>query len=214
MKNRLVLYASLIMAAISFAAPCYASYLFRPYPHDLSDLPHEKYFTWGINIVLPPDEKIVDATLQFTNIWDWSTEKTDHLFIHMLDNPKSGVLSYTDNQGGGDNFAGKGIFIGNWTDPVGSQPRNYDLVYDFRDMGLLDNLKSYLATVPKSNQATFGFGIDPDCHFFNDDVTFTIFTEPINANSVPEPLAILLLLFGVAMMRANNLPHSHSARRF
>jgi len=42
---------------------------FQPTPNDLSDLPHEYYFTWGINFTLAQDEKITAAALTFTNIW-------------------------------------------------------------------------------------------------------------------------------------------------
>ena len=89
--------------------------VFSPTPNNLSELPHAEYFTWGINFTLPSNEKITGAVLTFTNIWDWTKESNDHLFIHLLDNPKAGVTSYIDNEGGGDNFAGQGKLVSNWS---------------------------------------------------------------------------------------------------
>ena len=167
---------------------------FSPTPTDLSDLPHANYFTWGINFTLPSDEKITGAVLTFANIWDWTAENNDHLYIHLLDNLASGVKVYTDNEGGGDNFSGQGTLVSSWSDPAGGYPRNYNLVIDFGTLGLLDTLNAYAKTTPGAGKVNFGFGIDPDCHYYNDGVTFTITTECTN-HSVPEPATIVI--FGI-----------------
>jgi hypothetical protein len=171
--------------------------VFHPTPNDLSDLPHAEYFTWGIDFTLATNEKITGAVLTFKNIWDWTKESDDHLFVHLLDNPKSGSRSYVDNQGGGDNFAGKGALVGDWSDPAGGEPQNFNLVLDFGSLGLLDALNNFAETTPGKGKANFGFGIDPDCHYYNDGVTFTITTEtqtPII--NVPEPATIAILAIG------------------
>jgi hypothetical protein len=170
---------------------------FQPTSNDLSDLPHDYYFTWGINFILAPNEKITGAVLTFTNIWDWTQENNDHLYVHLLDYIKSGSRSYVDNQGGGDNFAGKGAFVGDWSDPVGGTSRNFNLVFDFGSLGLLGTLNDFAMATPDKNKFDFGFGIDPDCHYYNDGVTFTMTTEittPII--HIPEPATMAMLAIG------------------
>jgi hypothetical protein len=196
-----------IVLGLSTATSTKAGLVFHPTPNDLSDLPHAEYFTWGINFTLAPNEKITGAVLTFANIWDWTKESDDHLFVHLLDNPKSGSKSYVDNQGGGDNFAGKGPLVGNWSDPIGGKPQNFNLVFDFGSLGLLDALNNFAETTPGKGKANFGFGIDPDCHYYNDGVTLTITTEtqtPIT--HVPEPATIAMLAIGGLLLRLRKQP--------
>jgi hypothetical protein len=54
----------------------------------------------------------------------------------------------------------------------------------------LQILSAYIA-----NGGQFAFGFDPDCHFFNDGITFTITT---GAAPVPEPATMTLLGTGLA----------------
>ena len=200
-EMRIILCAVLLCLAAGASANAGLA-TFQPTPNDLSDLPHDSYFTWGINFTLAQDEKITAATLTFTNIWDWTQENNDHLFVHLFDNPKSGSRSYVDNQGGGDNFAGQGALVSNWSDPVGSKSQNFDLVLDFSSLGLLDTLNNYALTTPGKNKVNFGFGIDPDCHYYNDGVTFTITTETtIPINHIPEPATIAMLAIGGILLR-------------
>jgi hypothetical protein len=197
----------IVFCAIALAIAAHSSanaglVTFNPTPNNLSELPHAEYFTWGINYTLAPDEKITAATLTFTNIWDWTQENNDHLFVHLLDNIKSGSRSYVDNQGGGDNFAGQGALVSSWSDPNGGKSSHFDLVLNFDKLGLLGTLNNYAQTKPGKNKVNFGFGIDPDCHYYNDGVTFTITTETTTPIiHIPEPATMGLLALGGLLLR-------------
>jgi hypothetical protein len=181
---------------------------FAPTDADLADLPHASWFTWGINYQLAPGETITGAVLTYHNIYDWRVEQ-DRLATHLLDNPACGTKSGSDVDGGSDYFVttyqGTQVLVGNWNDPNGGRPRNFDLVYDFGAMDsqngthLLDTLNAYALTVPGKGKGNFGFGIDPDCHYYNDGITFVI-TTISKANVVPAPGAVLLGGIGVTLV--------------
>lgn len=194
-----------IVILFAMSVPAIAgSTLFVPYDPDLADLPHAKWYTWGINFTVPDGETITGAVLTYHNIYDWRVEP-DRLSTHLLDNPRSGIRSGYDTDNGTDYFAttysGPHVLVGNWSDPGGGYPTGFDLVYDFSVLGLLDELNAYAATPWPAPDGTrrwvnFGFGIDPDCHYYNCGITFEITTSPI----IPVPGAILLGGIGVALV--------------
>lgn len=172
---------------------------FEPSPIDLQDLPHEYNYTWGIDFDVPDGEEIIEAVLTFHNIYDWQWEYNDHLYIHLLDNPAEGVVAVHDpgswlDGNGIDDFVGQGVLVGVWSDPFGGSPRGFDLTYTFSNLDILNDLNAYAQTPYGAGSANFGFGIDPDCHYFNDKVTFTITT------TAPAPGAVLLGGIGVAFV--------------
>jgi hypothetical protein len=193
-KNIVVFFValSMVLAGSSLASVT----TFIPLDADLADLPHASWFTWGINYTPAAGETITGAVLTYHNIYDWRVEE-DRLATHLLDNPLCNVKSGSDIDGGGDYFVNQGILIGNWNDPNGGRPRNFDLVYDFGALGLLDELNAYAATAPGKYKANFGFGIDPDCHYYNSGVSFVITTT---SNIVPAPGAVLLGGIGVTLV--------------
>jgi hypothetical protein len=161
----------------------------------LYDLPHTYCYTWGIDLTLNPGETITGATLTYSNIYDWRFEPGDHLYTNLLDNPQQLVRAFEDTQTSGNDFSGQGILIGDWEDPAGGVPADFDLVYEFTP-DQLAKLNEYALTAPDRGQSNLGFGFDPDCHYYNSGITFTITTSPI----VPVPEAILLGGFGIALV--------------
>ena len=207
-KRNIGILLCIIAAGLSAATSANAgtaTLTFQPTPDNLWNLPHDEYFTWGINFNLAPNEIITSAVLTFTNIWDSTAENNDHLYVHLLDNPKAGVTTYFDNGGEKDSFAGQGVLIADWSDPTGGCSQNFNLVIDFGKLGLLNILNAYAETKPGMGQANFGFGIDPDCHYYNNGITFTITTQTIQCPPgppcpkypcVPEPATVAILGLG------------------
>jgi hypothetical protein len=103
------------------------------------------------------------------------------LHIHLLDNPPVGTDHYVDGQRNRDQFAGQGVLIDSFGDTNGSGT-NDNLSYIFLSLGLLDDLTSY------GSDGVFGFGLDPDCQFWNGGVQMVIETT-----HAPVPSTLLLL---------------------
>jgi hypothetical protein len=167
---------------------------------DLSDLDHGKYYTWGIKWTLPAGEEITSAQLVYKNIYDWTTEQNDVLNTHLLTNNVGGsdwvqktryqtkVAVGTDNEGGGDYFRNMGPLLNSWTDRQGGQARNFNLEINIPNFDAQNN--NLFAML---SDGEIGFGIDPDCHYYNCGVTFTINT----ITQVPEPATLVLLAAGL-----------------
>ena len=113
---------------------------FVPADGDLYDLDHYQYLEWGINWDIPDGEVIVSATLFMDNIRNWDNYPND-LWVHLLDTVAEGVTTYTDYQGGGDDFAGQGILLNHWED-LTTTP--VDITYNF-DAFEVATLNTYAA---------------------------------------------------------------------
>ena len=178
-----------------------------PPDSDLGDLEHSYYYTWGINMTPVSGQQILSAQLFFDNIYDWTSESNDILYVHLLDNatvkpigrdgkPTGKVTTGWDNEKGGDAFAGQGTLLFTYSDTKGGLPSE-DVKYTFtaNDLAVLN---SYWL-----NNGVFGFGFDPDCHYFNDGVyfTFEVGTPPPPPEPptppVPEPLSLVLMSMGL-----------------
>ncbi len=163
------------------------SYIFEPNDHDLWDLEHKRYYTWGIDFDLPGEETIVGASLFFNDIKNWRYEEND-LWVHLLDEVAVGAYQGNDyGHGQTDYFDEQGVLLNQWEDiPNIAQ----DITYEF-DSSELESLSNYLA------DGNFGLGFDPDCHFYNNGIKLTIETkESTGAVVTPEPATMFLLSFG------------------
>ena len=221
MKKTLRLFG-ILLGALALATPAAAgSFTFSSFDagsqyNDIYDLDHYYLYIWGINAGnLPADEKIVSASLSFDDIRDWTPE-TDILKVYLLDNPKLNdvpgrvdVISIYDAQRTtatsemmyyeGTRFSA-GQQIWSWSDVetpgVNDNWMTHDLTYNF-DLAELDLLNNYLGTPNALYNSTIGIGFDPDCHYYNKGITFTVVTA-----RVPEPGMLLLLgtgLLGVGL---------------
>ena len=164
------------------------TYTFQPPDPELADLDHHWNARWGIDWVPPADETLVGATLRIDDLYDWTYEYGDVLYIHLLNDAPAGVDYFYDGQGGGDAFEGYPggeILLDTYTDPLGGWATRIDYSYEFSPTEV-ETLDEFLANY------NFGIGMDADCHYYNSGVYLDIETTlrpgpPV----VPEPLTMV-----------------------
>jgi hypothetical protein len=226
------------------------SFSFQPSDRDLGDLDHGNAYTWGISGSDGPsgaDENalshqlqsgytITSATLTISHIYNWDRRDTSNkLFIHLLNDPLSGVRTISDdpndngiNQGTVSDYFDKtasgnqlpghwhwGHWVeGDWVaygldsdgDPLSGNYENTHLG-DYHDNDGPNHTDNFTYTFSTAELAIlegyindgdnggrtvdFGFGFDPDCHFYNNGVCFTVTTAHY---SVPDTAMTYMLL--------------------
>ena len=175
MRN-LLIFLVVSVAVLAFGNIAEASlYVFTPSDADLADMPHGNAFLWGMKKVIPANESIIGASIFINDINNWQVEN-DILYMRLINTATTGVRTYSDNEAAGDYFSGRGTYLtsyadnnhyrnryGQWVNPA------EDWTYDFTS-SQLDALRSY------AQDSMFGLSFDPDCHYYNNGVTFTIET--------------------------------------
>lgn len=96
------------IALLAPAAMKAGSYSFNDTSTDIENLAHGSADTWGLSgttltnletAIKSGGQKITGATLTLTNIYDWTTESYDVLYVNVLNNVSSGdnVVTYNNN---------------------------------------------------------------------------------------------------------------------
>jgi len=170
------------------------------------DLDHHNAYTWQINNVnLPANQTITGATITFHNIRNWDST-ANMLFVHLLDSARAATVgTFVDATGApvpsnqiADNFANDlyltnplvnagtaNTFLGQHS--FGTTGTDWTITFSASQLAALT------AYLQNGNNVAFGF--DPDCHFWNNGITFSFTTTP---TGVPEPTTMLLLGSGIA----------------
>ncbi len=200
---------------------------YTPNPANLDDLDHHKLYTWKLTDIDLSTREITGATLSFTNIRNWDNE-ANALHLHLFDDAVfNGVKSFYDDNPNNPNVTDltddfKNTRYHNGKDATGATApwliapgtastflvdksfgttgTNYS--YDFMANGKATVLTQYLL-----NGKNLAFGLDGDCHYFNDGVKFTLTTKAANnpggqygTPRVPEAGTLSLLALGAGMI--------------
>jgi hypothetical protein len=164
------------------------------------NLDHHDAYTWHLTgLAIAPGSAITSASLTFHNITNWDTT-TNRLFVHLLDTAAGGnnaVTTFNDvstsqspvttisdffTEGTGD------IKLGEFSDTNGVAATQ-EVVFTFNQQQL-QRLTQFIA-----NGGDIAFGFDPDCHYWNNGISFSYTTTP---TATPEPATMTLLGTGLA----------------
>ncbi len=183
-RNRTMVTVCAVLAATTVLSA--SVYTFTPSPADLYDLDHSRVYGWGVATPWDAEEVPHAVSITFHSIRNWSSDP-NVLYAHQIDDPPVGVTVGYDGGAGGDALDGYGPELFTWENlPSTAQT----LTHEFTEEQV-----AWLAD--SAADGVFGFGFDPDCHFYNCGVSLEVCTQPI-----PEPASIALLgVGGLALLR-------------
>ena len=188
MKRFIMILWIVLLVLILVPAVGATTYVYDLYDNLSNGLNHDRYYRWGFNWTF--DNPVVNASLFLNGIYNWDNNPHD-LYIHVFDDSystSSGVSfsSGWDGQSGGDYFGPDDLLAHYDETDFNTTPTNYDI--SFAPWAL-----NYIA------DGEFTIAIDPDCHYWAEDLTLSAETAP-----TPEPASILLIgtgLIGIAGFR-------------
>jgi hypothetical protein len=189
------------LAGMSNASAATSTMSFQPNPTDLNDLDHHLVVTWRIDNINLSNVSITGASLTFTNIANWDNN-TNRLFVYLLDTAiGSGVNTFQDvNDAQVPVVDISDAFLGSLPSLITSSTAKTKLfdksftttastyTYNFTAAQLLA-LQTYIA-----NGHDIAFGFDPDCHYFNDGIKFTMTLTPVPEMASAIPALCLVAL--------------------
>lgn len=213
--------AVLLLTMVGAAHAVLTTLSYSPNPVDLNDLDHHMIYTWRLDNL--PRETVTAATVSFSNIRNWDAN-TNKLFGHLLDGAlNAGVASFVDDPTTSapvtditdDFMSARNHSDPNWLLAPGTAdtklfgksftmtPSTWEYTFSGAE---LTKLNQYLA------DGTIAFGFDPDCHYFNDGITFSMtFNAPVAGPSPIPEVSALLPLGGVMLLGV--LTHGRVRRR-
>jgi hypothetical protein len=202
--RRVSLCAAILLGTVLASQVRAAMVSFTPTPVDLNDLDHHMVYTWRLDNINLNGGTISSASLTFTNIANWDTN-ANVLHLWLLDTAKNaGVSSFVDDPTNSspvtdltDDFlstrfhSNSGWLVANGTAQTfladksfTTTPSTYTINFTPAQLAVL---QQYI-----SHGNDIAFGIDPDCHFFNDGVNFNMNVTPVPEMNALFPLVGLL----------------------
>jgi hypothetical protein len=176
---------------------------FQPNPVDLNDLDHHYSYSWDIGNINLSNVQITSATLTFSNIANWDST-ANMLFVYLMDTAThTGVNTFQDHPLSEspigdivDHFANGAVIPSLITSSTAitklfqhsftTTPVNYTFNFTAAELVTLQN---YI-----NNNHDVAFGFDPECHFFNDGITFTMTLTPVPEMASAIPALCLVAL--------------------
>ena len=189
-----IMISTLIMLLVCVGFSGAASTMtFTPPDADLYDLDHAYHYAWNIDLGTSND--IVAASITLNDIYDWRYgNDEDVLFVNLLDDwfgpyGPSYVYHERDNTSSTMNEFGDQNLITTLevTDDIGIGSENAKTITINFNSDQLVKLNEYAV------DGKIALGFDPDCHFYNSGVSFSV-------TVVPAPGAILLAGFGMSLV--------------